>query len=138
MNRNNKLLKQMPIDICSAENGSESIINKIIDSVPPVVPQESNELLIMERINNRVRSLCNNYKPFIKLQYHYMFDVTTSMNIEYTNYLIFAIWFCSKLNIPINDIEFKLLYPLLKHIPFHSFLYNIKCQSNITKVTMDY
>lgn len=82
-------------------------------------------------MDRRIKNLCNNYKSFIDSKSYIIIESSTSTNIPYMNYLIFAVWFCSKLNIPLENMNFEELYPAFKHLPFHSFLVHIKCQNNL-------
>lgn len=82
------------------------------------------------KIKRRITNICDNYKPFINSRFHIIFDNCTSLDSLYFHYLIFAVWFCSNLNIPVHNIDFPAFYPLFKHIPFHSFLFYIKSLYN--------
>jgi hypothetical protein len=78
--------------------------------------------------STRIRAIIDKYKPFIPLQYHLYFDVFPSDDIAFTHYLVFAIWFCSQMDIPVNKMDFYTLHNSFKHLPFHSFLLHIPCK----------
>ena len=77
-------------------------------------------------IQKRIHILCNHFKPFIHFNHFYIIDTTLKFDLHFTHFLIFAVWFSSNLNIPINNIDFTALYPTFKNIPFHSLLSFIK------------
>ena len=90
-----------------------------------------------EITQRRIKNLCETYKPFIPAEYHHIIDSAETNDISYMNYLLFTVWFCSHLKIQLNTIHFMTFYPSLKHIPFHSFLNNIKCQYNASDYSID-
>jgi hypothetical protein len=83
-------------------------------------------------INDRTRAMVDLYKPFIHTSYHKYFDelpkllVNHDSQTSFVHFFIFAIWFSSVASFNIDNIHFNQLFVSFKHIPFHSFLWNIR------------
>jgi hypothetical protein len=76
--------------------------------------------------SSRILYIIDEYKPFIPEKYHYVFENFPSNDTVFVHYLIFAVWYCSRLDISINKLDLYSIFSCFKNIPFHSFLYYIR------------
>jgi len=89
---------------------------------------------------SRIERLMNEYKPYIDEKFHYILDENVeegvlediSERISFVCFLIFAVWFCSRMCISLENIKWSRIYIYYSDIPFHSFLIHIRNRSNIS------
>jgi hypothetical protein len=73
-----------------------------------------------------VLRIIDDYKPFLDLNYHFLFDSFPSNHIPFVHFLIFLIWFVSPFQFPIQLFDLFSLFLHFNGFPFHSFLFHIK------------
>ena len=87
---------------------------------------------------SRIERLMKDYKPYIDEKWHYILDKNVeeevlegiTERISFVCFLIFAVWFCSRMCISFENIEWSQIYKNYSDIPFHSFLIHIRNGSN--------
>jgi hypothetical protein len=86
---------------------------------------EGNELHAISLDGNIIR-LIDDYKPFLDVNYHYLFELFPSNDIPFVHFLIFVIWFVSPFRFSIQKLDLFSLFLHFKGFPFHAFLFHIK------------
>ena len=77
-------------------------------------------------VHSNVIRIIDDYKPFLDLKYHFLFDSFPSNHIPFVHFLIFLIWFASPFHFPIQLFDLFSLFLHFKTFPFHSCLFHIK------------
>lgn len=77
-------------------------------------------------VEKSVLRIIDDYKPFLDINYHSVFDSFPSNHIPFVHFLIFLIWFVSPFQIPIQLFDLFSIYLHFKSFPFHSCLFHIK------------
>lgn len=77
-------------------------------------------------VHSSVLRIIDDYKPFLDVKYHYLFDSFPSNHIPFVHFLIFLIWFLSPFNLPIQLFDLFSIYLHFNRFPFHSCLFHIK------------
>jgi hypothetical protein len=77
-------------------------------------------------VHYSVLRIIDDYKPFLDVKYHYLFDSFPSNHIPFVHFLIFLIWFLSPFNLPIQLFDLFSIYLHFNRFPFHSCLFHIK------------
>ena len=77
-------------------------------------------------VHSSVLRIIDDYKPFLDVKYHSLFDYFPSNHIPFVHFLIFLIWFLSPFNLPIQLFDLFSIYLHFNRFPFHSCLFHIK------------
>jgi hypothetical protein len=77
-------------------------------------------------VHSSVLRIIDDYKPFLDVKYHSLFDSFPSNHIPFVHFLIFLIWFLSPFNLPIQLFDLFSIYLHFNRFPFHSCLFHIK------------
>ena len=77
-------------------------------------------------VENSVLRIIDDYKPFLDINYHSVFDAYPSNDIPFIHFLIFVIWFVSPFQFPLQFFDLFSIYLHFKGFPFHSCLFHIK------------
>ena len=77
-------------------------------------------------VENSVLRIIDDYKPFLDINYHSVFDAYPSNDIPFIHFLIFVIWFVSPFQFPLQFFDLFSIYFHFKGFPFHSCLFHIK------------
>ena len=81
-------------------------------------------------VSKRVNAIINEYKPFIENKYHNCLESYPLNDISFVHFLLFGVWFSSRMGMSPSSMDFYALYPSFKHLPFHSFLYHIRSHND--------
>lgn len=77
-------------------------------------------------VDASVIRIIDDYKPFLDVNYHYLFDIFHSNNIPFVHFLIVVIWFVSPFRFSIQKLDLFSIFSQFKGFPFHAFLFHIK------------
>ena len=77
-------------------------------------------------VENSVLRIIDDYKPFLDINYHSVFESYPSNDIAFVHFLIFVIWFVSPFQFPLQLFDLFSIYLHFKGFPFHSCLFHIK------------
>ena len=80
-------------------------------------------------VENSVLRIIEDYKPFLDINYHSVFESYPSNDIPFVHFLIFVIWFVSPFQFPLQFFDLFSIYFHFKGFPFHSCLFHIKRSS---------
>jgi hypothetical protein len=83
-------------------------------------------------IHPNVLRIILDFKPFLDLHYHYLFDIFPSNHIPFVHFLIFVIWFISPFRFSLHKLDLFHLFTSFTHFPFHSLLFHIKLSHSIS------
>ena len=94
------------------------------------IVEEGVEELRADVVERNVVRIIDDYKPFLDINYHSVFESYPSNDIPFVHFLIFVIWFVSPFQFPLQIINLFSIYSYFKGFPFHSCLFHIKRSTN--------
>jgi hypothetical protein len=93
--------------------------------------EDMKDVLRVERdvVEDRVVRIMDDYKPFLSCKHHSLLEKFSSNHIPFVHFLIFVIWFCEPFQFPMGNLDLYSIYPVFEKVPFHAFLFVIRCSS---------